>query len=227
MSMIGSQTHKVSENKKIPQGIKSLSESIRKKNKGLLERGISVSELESAVRITAEGLENTYRESEVDEAVSTIAQVAYEMRQDYPKKGREVRHGLVHAQAYRKLKRLASEIANPDVVREIINRHFDLEEIGFTDFKTALLEAGAFERKPIIEPWRYGEIGKMRVSQWLREEGVPYSCELDIMMKIMRHSLSRRRFTKEVNAWLKRHNKPEINWMELDTEIIPRFGRSF
>jgi hypothetical protein len=264
--MIGSQAYRVFRNKNISPEIKQIAKGINDSRKKQREEAVSVDDLEKAVRflvgdmdwggyhtqpttglvydgcvgdwVLKEHREWVSNQSEAERAIKAIANAAYEIRQNYPRKGLEVRHGLVHAQAYRKLERIASQNADPEIVSRIIKIHvngtnmqinkidpndpqrFLKEEWIFGNLGHAMFYSGALEGLFDIPHAQedYEKIGRERVSQW--QEGViPYSLELNLMIRIMENYLSAKRFRDEVNKWLERHEREKVNWLEIKNEL--------
>jgi hypothetical protein len=185
-------------------------------------------------------------EVEIEKARRAIAQAAYDIRQGYKQKGWEVRHGLVHAQAYRKLERIASQNADPTIIKQIIKRHFEGTGIGinkqgkdknrndpnydfpdynppqygYGDFRHAMLFSGALEYSIPDTEEDFKKIGILRVSQW-KENVMPYSQEFNLIINLLRRYLLRKRFRDEVNNWLNRHGKEKVDWLEIRTRLTP------
>ena len=173
-------------------------------------------------------------EEEIIRAIKAIAQTAYDIRQGYPDKGWEVRHGLVHPQSYRKLKRLASEKATPEIVSEIIQTHIDGTwmkvpreredwpgyESYFGDFRQAMFYSGA-SRTAIEYPSyekEYEEIGRLRVAELLVGKQ-PFTREMRVLTKIMKNFVVRQRFHNEVNNWLQRQKGERVDWLEIKRDL--------
>lgn len=243
--IIGSATYHVFENSNIHPEIKEIARTERKRIKEEYEKGIPLTTLEKAVEIMSRGIfeEELDDEEEIPEDIiqagKVIAKAAYEIRQAYPRKGYEVRHGLVHRQAYRKLQKIASERTDPVLVEKLINAHFEgvnlkgkIEQgklFGIRiipkkinapgDFRLAMLLAGAFNFSKRVSPQAYQNIGDIRVRQFLDGNVLPYSEEYRKIISLLCHHLPKTRFRDKVNDWLRRHEREEIDWREIIKEI--------
>ena len=241
--MIGSQTYKIAKNKNISPEIKEVVELISRERRKEREKGIPVEDLEPAVRLMARGLDegeydpywddrsgswinhaSGFSKEEIEKAIKVIAQAAYDIRQGYARKGQEVRHGLVHAQSYRKLERIASEKADPEIVSKIIQRHkegYDMKAENyyvFGDFREAMALSGVFRFPEPVSDDDCERIGRLRVPELLTGK-IPYAREMKVIGEIMRNYLSRKRFHDEVNNWLRRHLGRTVNWLEIKREL--------
>ncbi|MEN9626066.1 MAG: hypothetical protein RL557_394 [archaeon] len=261
--MIGSKTYRISENKEISPEIKRIADEKRTRNREKI--AITLSDLETVVSMVAlqkdesgEGYiplinppppfritewfrthdNHPYSVEHIQRAVHSIAQAAYEIRRGYKRKGWEVRDGLVHRQAYKKLERMASEKAHPEIVHQILedikqdswnnnypqvihdlNPMYHKPELSTcTSFRSAFYYLILKDKIPSVSPEVYEQIGELRVQQWL-SGAKPYSRELDLMCRIMNNYLAKTRFREEVNQWLQRHIQRTVDWKVIDLAI--------
>ncbi len=237
--MIGLQTLKAGDNKGFGGNLKSV---IRETKEKMREerRKIEMRALTEIVRRVAvdrvagvaarkviglgEAILNSceWGEQKISRAIGAIVEGAYSIRQGYERKGNEVKHGLVHAQAYRKLEKIASENAEPEIVSTILHRA-DQPGYGWGLFKEEF-RGSMMPRRMFPYEYKYGDaikVGRLRTLEFIEDERVPYKNEARLMTKMLTHNLNRAQFRDEVNRWIGRYCNGEfacVNWEELDKE---------
>ncbi|MEE9526019.1 MAG: hypothetical protein V3V78_05430 [Candidatus Woesearchaeota archaeon] len=206
---------------------KIMLDSIKAIDKHLTDRyeraEFNIEELEHVVAVVATGIKNyfferKYTDESLDATVSAMAQAAYEIRSTYPRKGWEVRTGLVFWNDYPRLTRRAMEIssdpATPDIIMymTILNR----KDWGGYNYRTGAWDVcdPEFGMPPLYRISRedYSEIGGLRVRELIEEGKAPYKKERELMTKILNLNLNKKQFRGEVDNWLAHYSRDPVKW---------------
>lgn len=136
--MLGSQTYYLRRNLQIGVEAREIALELANRKRKILEKSISppIDFLSAAIglslglyRCQVHDLRNIdfergpVTDQETLQAINALAKAAYSIREAYPKKGLEVRTGLVHPQSCPKLEKLAAKNADPKIVKLILDRN--------------------------------------------------------------------------------------------------------
>ncbi len=167
----------------------------------------------------------------VEQATQSLANAAYDIRLRYPKRGWEVRTGLVHESDYRELADLACRCADEKIVKRILANgcagyedetgYWEPEEEGDVRFVVAAALMRNTPNPPhitFLEPAAYTLIGKARYKEFAEQGHTPYLREATVIKKILRLNLNKKQFRNAVNNWLTNNAHTPIDWGNLKFE---------